>query len=152
MKPIDEKISRFLKRYLRTRTPEEWDAARERGLERLKTTLEAAPSIDENAVARISPLEYRFLMAVALLKGDAHNVSWQEKLSQLEGRSVTLAEVYMTMDSLKERGLLRTWLSDSEGGRPPRRYMAVTEPGKRALTYANANEEWATDGLEEGTY
>lgn len=66
---------------------------------------------------------------------DAHAVSIAADISDRTGRLVRRANVYMTLQRLEEKGLLKTALGESrpERGGKPRRLVAPTREGLAAV-------------------
>ncbi len=67
--------------------------------------------------------------------GDAYGVTIHEELERRTNRSVSRGAVYMTVDRLEKKGLLRSHLTEplAERGGRARRCYTVTEPAFAAL-------------------
>ena len=144
MKKIDEKISAFVKRYVKMTPPEEIEAAYERNLRRLRATLEAreqAPKANAQEPARryeLEPLEYLVLTSVHLLRGEGYGISIRDKVSEMSGKQPPLPSIYIALDHLEDRGFVKTRLTEplpERGGRPKRLY-GISSSGEQALSYA----------------
>ena|SRR5687767_3135607 len=85
--------------------------------------------------------EFELLVMVAAIRlgslgsEDAHAVSIAADISDRTGRLVRRANVYMTLQRLEEKGLLRTAMGESrpERGGKPRRLVAPTRDGLDAV-------------------
>ena len=90
------------------------------------------------------------LLAVLRLGEDSWGARIQEELEQTAGRRVTISTVYVTLDRLEARGLVRSWLGAStpvRGGKA-RRFYEVTPAGGRALRESREIHERMWAGLE----
>jgi PadR family transcriptional regulator PadR len=82
--------------------------------------------------------EFELLVMVAAIRlgsEDAHAVSIAADITDRTGRPVRRANVYMTLQRLEEKGLLRSALGESrpERGGKPRRLVAPTREGLAAV-------------------
>ena len=87
------------------------------------------------------------MLAVLRLDDDAYGARIQEELEETADRRVTISTVYVTLDRLEGRGLVRSWLGAStpvRGGKS-RRFYEVTPAGVRALRDSREvlNRMWA---------
>jgi PadR family transcriptional regulator PadR len=83
----------------------------------------------------LNRLDVLALLAVGRLGESAYGVTVCEDISSVTGRDVAIAAVYVALDRLERRGLVRAWSSEprpERGGRS-RRYFAPTEAGLTAL-------------------
>lgn len=73
--------------------------------------------------------------AIRLGSDEAHAVSIAADITERTGRIVRRANVYMTLQRLEEKGLLRTEMGESrpERGGKPRRLVAPTRAGQEAV-------------------
>ncbi len=94
----------------------------------------------------------QLVMLAALRLGDeAYGARLQEELDRTAGRSVSISTVYVTMERLERRGMVRSWLGDPapvRGGRA-KRFYALTEEGLSALRDAREELGRMWSGLEE---
>ena len=136
MKRIDEKISAFVKRYVKAISPEEMEAACERNLRRLAATVEAMKETqakaEEEAIEKLNPFEYLVLTAAYLLRGDGYTLTIFDKVSEMSGKEPNLGALYVTLDRMEDRGLVKRWLGDPtpERGGHPKRFVTVTAKGE----------------------
>ena len=138
MNDIDDKIRAFVKQNLRRPGEYEVLVAGQRVLAAL-TSQKPEP---------LNTLEQLVLTATQMLE-NPYGRKIHDQVTELSGRKVLLARVYMTIDRLEERGLLKTWLSDpmpERGGRRCR-FVALTNRGKHALSAALSERELQHSGL-----
>jgi len=91
------------------------------------------------------------LLAVWRLQDDAYSVRISEELEAITGEAWSLGSVYMPLNRLRKRGLVRTFLSDAtpeRGGRPKRMYR-VTADGVRALVELRDIQSRLWTGIRE---
>ena len=83
------------------------------------------------------------LSAILTLRDDAYGVSIHGKALQLAApQRVSPGSVYVTLDSLEDRGFISSWLSDptpERGGRS-KRFYRLEALGERALEESAATE------------
>src|SRR6516162_4585218 len=83
----------------------------------------------------LGQFEQLILSAVAVLGDKAYGVTIQEKVEQLADRKpASPGAVYVTLDRLEDKGLVRSWLADptpERGGRR-KRYYEVQAAGEKA--------------------
>jgi len=83
----------------------------------------------------LNRLDVLALLALERLGEDAYGVAVCDDISATTGRDVSIAAVYVALDRLERRGLVRAWSSEprpERGGRS-RRYFAPTAAGQAAL-------------------
>jgi len=83
----------------------------------------------------IGEFEQVVLLAVLHRGDDAYGVSVHEEIARHTRRAVARGAVYMTLDRLEKKGLLRSSLTapmPERGGRPKRTYT-LTRPAIQAL-------------------
>src|SRR5271168_4619177 len=86
----------------------------------------------------LGKFELPVLAAVARLRGTAYGVSVMEEVSKREGREVAYGAVHVTLDRLKDKGFVTSWMGDpttKRGGRRKRFYQ-ITGKGEAALAAA----------------
>jgi DNA-binding PadR family transcriptional regulator len=85
----------------------------------------------------LGQFEQLILSAIIALGDKAYGVTIQEKVEQLsDGKPVSPGAVYVTLDRLEDKGLVRSWLADptpERGGRR-KRYYQLQAAGERALS------------------
>lgn len=85
----------------------------------------------------LGQFEQLILSAIIALGDKAYGVTIQEKVEQLsDGKAVSPGAVYVTLDRLEDKGLVRSWLADptpERGGRR-KRYYQLQAAGERALS------------------
>ncbi|MEZ5289026.1 MAG: PadR family transcriptional regulator [Vicinamibacterales bacterium] len=92
-------------------------------------------------------LDLLVLLAVLQLGDEAYGVSVAEAVTDARGADVSMASVYVALERLEERGLVRSTLGEptpERGGRA-KRYFTVTPAGLRAVdaTRAVLTRMWA---------
>lgn len=155
MKPIDEKIAAFVKRYLKTAPPEEMKAACERNLQRLLAKVEAMERARDKAQAepieKLPRLDQLVLTAAYLLRGEGDTLAVWEKVNEMLQKESNAGAFYVAVERLGRQGLLQARLSDPvpERGGIPRKFLIVTAKGERALAHARENEAPAPGFLQK---
>lgn len=84
----------------------------------------------------VGQFEQIILTAILSLREEAYGVTIHEKAGKLaEPKNVSLGAVYVTLDRLEDKGLIKSWLSDptpERGGRS-KRFYRLEALGERAL-------------------
>lgn len=85
--------------------------------------------------ASLGQFEQLVLLAVLRLGDSAYAPAILEELEQRTGRPPSAGSMYVTLDRLEAKGLLRSRLADAtdERGGRPRRYVTVSALGLREL-------------------
>ena len=100
----------------------------------------------------LGQFEQLILSAIVALGDKAYGVTIQEKVERLsDGKPVSPGAVYVTLDRLEDKGLVRSWLADptpERGGRR-KRYYQVLAAGERALTESLKAALRMVDAVEE---
>jgi DNA-binding PadR family transcriptional regulator len=98
----------------------------------------------------LGEFEHQVLLAVLRLGGEAYSVSALEELEASASRRVTQAAVFIALQRLEKRGLLRSRVEEPGDGdaRHVRRYFRITKAGLRQLreTRQVLNRLWS--GIE----
>lgn len=99
-------------------------------------------------------LQQLVLLAVLRLGDDVYGATIQRELEERAGRAVAISTVYVTLDRLERKGLVRSWLGDPtpvRGGKAKRHY-ALTAQGERAVREARAalDRMWAGVRMARG--
>ena len=104
------------------------------------------------AADSLGEFEQLVLTSVLLLREHAYGLAMHAKISELAApRNVRLGAVYMTLDRLKDKGLLRSWMSDptpERGGRS-KRYYELTARGARALKQSTTTAKRISDAVDK---
>lgn len=85
--------------------------------------------------AFLGQFEQMVLAAVLRLGDQAYGAAILTEIGDRTGRRVSSGSLYVTLDRLEQKRLIRTWLDDpspERGGRP-RRYVQVTRSGLDAM-------------------
>ncbi len=100
----------------------------------------------------LGQFEQLVLTAILGLRDDAYGVTIHAKVGELaRPRAVSLGAVYVTLDRLEDKGLVRSWLSDptpERGGRAKRCYR-LEALGERALEESAATAKRVWDIIAE---
>lgn len=85
--------------------------------------------------SQLGEFEHLVLLAILRLGDQAYAPAILEEIETRTGRPPSPGSMYVTLDRLEEKGLLRSRLADStdERGGRPRRYVTVTPLGVRQL-------------------
>jgi PadR family transcriptional regulator PadR len=98
----------------------------------------------------IGEFEQMILLAVLQRKDDAYGVTIHEELARHTPRAIARGAVYMTLDRLEKKGLLKSSVSDptpERGGRAKRCY-SLTKSAVQALKASRRTLLSLWDGLE----
>lgn len=100
----------------------------------------------------LGQFEQLVLTAILTRREDAYGVSIHAKVQELaHPKSVSLGAVYVTLDRLEDKGLVKSWLSDptpERGGRAKRCYR-LEALGERALEESAVTAKRIWDGIAE---
>ena len=98
----------------------------------------------------LGEFEQMILLAALRLGDEAYGASMSAELEARVGRRVSRGAVYVTLDRLESKGLLTSRMSAprAERGGRPRRMIAVTPEGIRALRESRSALETLWDGVE----
>jgi PadR family transcriptional regulator PadR len=100
----------------------------------------------------IGQFEQLVLTAILTRRDDAYGVSIHSKVQELASpKAVSLGAVYVTLDRLEDKGLVKSWLSDptpERGGRSKRCYR-LEALGERALEESAVTAKRIWDGIAE---
>ena len=83
----------------------------------------------------LGQLEQMMMLAVLHLGKDAYGGAIRDELEERGGKSLALGTVYVTMQRLEKKGLIRSWLGEptAERGGKAKRFYAVEPAGVEAL-------------------
>jgi PadR family transcriptional regulator PadR len=92
------------------------------------------------------------LTAILSLREEAYGVTIHEKAAKLAApKNVSLGAVYVTLDRLEDKGLIKSWLSDptpERGGRS-KRFYRLEALGERALQESTATSKRVWEAVAE---
>jgi len=103
--------------------------------------------------ARVEPLgEFEQLLLLALLRvgDDAYGAQLRREIAARTERDVAISSVYVALDRLETKGLVRTHVGEptpERGGRR-RKHVALLPAGRRAVAGAYRTFRGMVDGLE----
>jgi DNA-binding PadR family transcriptional regulator len=99
--------------------------------------------------------EFEQLVLLAVLRtsqdsSEAYGISVYDELLERTGRRVARGAVYMTLDRLEKKGLLKSYLTEptAERGGRARRCYRVTKPATAALRASRQALQRLWEGLE----
>jgi PadR family transcriptional regulator len=98
----------------------------------------------------LGDFELMVLLAILRLEGGAYGAAILREIEDRTGRGVTGGALYVTLDRMEAKGLVRSRLGDpspDRGGRP-RRYVTVTSRGFEAVRASRAAILSLLKGLE----
>jgi len=83
----------------------------------------------------LGEFEHMLLAAVIRLGEDAYGASILTEIEKQAGRRVPSGSLYVTLDRLERKGLIRSHTGDPEPGRGgrPKRFVRITPEGLRAV-------------------
>lgn len=104
----------------------------------------------------LGEFEQIVLLAILRLSREAYGVSIRSEIAARTGRETSPGALYTTLDRMKEKGLVRSWMGEAtpqRGGRS-KRYFVVTKLGREALLKAQQAYQSLLEGidLEGGAY
>ena len=97
--------------------------------------------------------EELLLLTVWKLQEDAYSLSVQDAMAQLLGKAVSIGAVYIPLERLAKRGLLKTREAaptEKRGGRR-KRFYEVTAKGQAALATIDLLQKKAWEGWTTST-
>ena|SRR6202046_1829627 len=100
----------------------------------------------------VGQFEQIILTSILSLREEAYGVSIHEKAARLVApKNVSLGAVYVTLDRLEDKGLIKSWLSDptpERGGRS-KRFYRLEALGERALQESTATSKRVWEAVAE---
>jgi PadR family transcriptional regulator PadR len=100
----------------------------------------------------VGQFEQLVLTAILTQREDAYGVSIHAKVAELaRPKAVSLGAVYVTLDRLEDKGMVKSWLSDptaERGGRAKRCYR-LEALGERALEESAVTAKRIWEGIAE---
>lgn len=102
------------------------------------------------AVLALGDFEQLVLFALMRLGPDAYGATIRREIEQRTGRDLAMSAVYVTVDRLEAKGLVRTWIGEpsAERGGRRRKHVTLQPAGRRAVTVAYRRFKAMVDGLE----
>ncbi len=97
----------------------------------------------------LTRIEEIILLSVWRLQGDAYGLAIRRHATELLNQQLSVSAVYIPLERLKKRGLLRSWESsptEKRGGRR-KRFFAITKDGWQALNQLRHMQQKAWDNL-----
>ena len=101
-------------------------------------------------VAILGEFEQLVLLALVRLGPDAYGATIRREIEARTGRDLAISAVYVTLDRLEIKGLVKSRIGEptpQRGGRR-RKHFALQPAGRRAITVACRTFTLMTEGLE----
>jgi PadR family transcriptional regulator PadR len=98
----------------------------------------------------LGDFEQLVLLAAFRLGPDAYGATIRREIERRTGRDLAMSAVYVTLDRLEAKGLVRTRVGDpiAERGGRRRKHVIVLAAGQRALRTTYHRFKAMVDGLE----
>lgn len=99
----------------------------------------------------LGEFEFFVMLAVLRLGEEGYSRTIREEIEERSGRRVARGALYVTLDRLREKGLLRSWKGEprEERGGKARRHYALTSEGLEAVRTSRAMLRSMWEGLDE---
>jgi DNA-binding PadR family transcriptional regulator len=90
------------------------------------------------------------LLAVLRLGDEAYGAEVQREIEETAGREVAISTIYVTLERLRKRGLVSSWLGEptSVRGGKAKRFYRLTDEGMRSLHATRRQLERMWRGLQ----
>ena len=101
-------------------------------------------------VTHLGDFEQLVLLALFRLGPDAYGATIRREIEARTGRDLAMSAVYVTIDRLEAKGLVRTHVGDpvAERGGRRRKHVALLPAGRAATKLAYLRFKAMVDGLE----
>jgi DNA-binding PadR family transcriptional regulator len=98
----------------------------------------------------LGDFEQLVLLALFRLGDDAYGATIRREIEDRTGRDLAMSAVYVTIDRLEAKGLVRTRVGEptAERGGRRRKHVTLLPAGRRALSAAYRRFKAMVDGLE----
>lgn len=108
----------------------------------------ARPATDAGLV--LGDFEQLVLLALVRLGPDAYGATIRREIEVRTGRDLAMSAVYVTVDRLEAKGLVRTRVGEptAERGGRRRKHVTLQPAGRRAIAVAYRRFKSMVDGLE----
>lgn len=99
----------------------------------------------------LGDFEQLVLLALVRLGPDAYGATIRREIELRTGRDLAMSAVYVTVDRLEAKGLVRTRVGEptSERGGRRRKHVTLQSAGRRAVAGAYRRFKAMVDGLEQ---
>lgn len=103
------------------------------------------------SASSLGEFELFVMLAVLRLGEEGYSRTIREEIEERAGRRVARGALYVTLDRLREKGLLRSWKGEprEERGGKARRHYSVTPDGIQAVRRSQAMLQSMWEGLDE---
>lgn len=98
----------------------------------------------------LGDFEQLVMISLLRLRPDAYGATIRRDIEERTGRTLAISAVYVTLERLEAKGLVRSWIGDptpERGGRR-RKHYDLLPVGKRALSQAYRTFKGMVRGLE----
>jgi PadR family transcriptional regulator, regulatory protein PadR len=111
------------------------------------------PDYNHNVVVMIGEFEYLIISAAARLGDEAYGAAIRRDIEEATGHQCSIGALYTTLDRLRSKGLVETWMGEptAERGGRAKRMVRVTRKGAQAASAfyrtvikASRNVSWET--------
>ncbi len=104
----------------------------------------------DSAAVTLGDFEQLVLLALFRLGPEAYGATIRREIEQRTGRDLAMSAVYVTIDRLEAKGLVRTRIGEPTAARGGRRRKHVMLPpaGRRAVNLAYRRFKAMVEGLE----
>jgi PadR family transcriptional regulator PadR len=105
----------------------------------------------EKKLDALGPFEQLVLTAVFTLGDDAYGVTIHSKVSELAEKNANLGSIYITLDRLSDKGLVRSWEAKPSAERRGKlkRFYKLESAGLEALKESLATSSRMNEAFEE---
>ena len=106
--------------------------------------------ISNSQVPTLGDFEQLVLFAMVRLGDGTYGAGIRRDIERRTGRDLSISAVYVTLDRLETKGLVRSFVGEptpERGGRR-RKHVELLPAGRRAVAAAYAQVRAMTDGLE----
>jgi PadR family transcriptional regulator PadR len=107
-------------------------------------------STPDSAALALGDFEQLVLLALFRLGPDAYGATIRREIEQRTGRDLAMSAVYVTIDRLEVKGLVRTRVGEpiAERGGRRRKHVMLLPAGRRAVNAAYRRFKAMVEGLE----
>ena len=104
----------------------------------------------DSSPLNLGDVEQLVLLALFRLGDDAYGATIRREIEQRTGRDLAMSAVYVTIDRLEAKGLVRTRIGEptAERGGRRRKHVTLLPAGRRALNAAYRRFKAMVAGLE----
>jgi PadR family transcriptional regulator, regulatory protein PadR len=89
--------------------------------------------MEEQQRINLGSFEELVLLAIVRLNDEANAATVRQAVSEVRGRKSSMGAIYLTVDRLERKGLIRSHQGSSSGSGKTKRQFSITTIGIRAL-------------------